>query len=74
MICKSLLVTYFSKIGINNKGTMPPKTIPNAADLIVGSRRDVIRSSSIWAITAPTIQAMCPLDVLLRSRFILQPE
>ena len=53
---------------------MPPKTIPNAADLIVGSRRDAIRSTSIWAMTAPTIPAMCPLDVLLRSQFILQPE
>jgi len=33
----SLLVTYFSRRGINIKGIRPPITIPIAADLIFGS-------------------------------------
>ena len=32
--------------------TLAAQNYSNAADLIVGSRRDAIRSASIWAITA----------------------
>ena len=46
-MCVSLFVTYFSRRGINKRGRSPPKSIPKAADRIVGSSKDAIISAKI---------------------------
>ena len=48
---------YLSRIGINNKGINPPKTIPKAAERKLGSSTDAIKSAITWATTTPKIQA-----------------
>ena len=67
-MCDSLLVTYFSKKGINNSGIRPPNRIPKAADRMVGSSKEAIISARICAITAPIIPAIWPFVVFLINR------
>ena len=72
-MCFSLFIMNLSKKGIVNKGIIPPKTIPSAAERIVGSKAAAIKSAKIWAITAPIIPAICPLEANFKSLLILHP-
>ena len=64
-----LFIIYFSNKGIKGRTISPPRKIPKAASLKLGSIIEAIKSAHECAIITPIIPAIKPLEINFKNLF-----